>query len=299
MIVGAGLAGLITAHLFPHEPIVEAKPKPTEVHRALLRFRSPAVGELVGFPFREVTVHKGIWYCEEWQQPNIRVANLYSEKVTGGFGDRSIWDIRPVQRWIAPEDLYDRLVNALAPRITWGREVDFSDPSQNYISTAPMPVVLKALGTDAPQFKRAAITVHRYRITKPCDVYQTVYFPSLRHTLYRASITGDLLICEFAGEPQGQWGDEIMSAFHLNLHRECKELGKVEQNWGKIVPIEEGLRRWTIAHLTREYNIFSIGRFATWRNILLDDVVHDAAVVKRLIIAGEYDRKLAAIGGKE
>jgi hypothetical protein len=47
--------------------------------------------------------------------------------------------------------------------------------------------------------------------------------------------------------------------------------------------------------LTHEHNVFSLGRFATWRNILLDDVVDDIVQVKRLLKSSSaYDLRRAA-----
>ena len=71
MIVGAGLAGLISAHIFPGERIIEASPEPKQSHRALLRFRSPAVGELTGIEFKPVTVRKAIWSNGHFHNPTI------------------------------------------------------------------------------------------------------------------------------------------------------------------------------------------------------------------------------------
>ncbi|WP_333981926.1 hypothetical protein, partial [Pseudomonas aeruginosa] len=73
IIVGAGLAGLIAAHRFPQAQIIDAAtPTSKERHNALLRFRSPVIGQLTGIPFREVTVHKAIYIDGEFvSQPRI------------------------------------------------------------------------------------------------------------------------------------------------------------------------------------------------------------------------------------
>jgi len=36
------------------------------------------------------------------------------------------------------------------------------------------------------------------------------------------------------------------------------------------------------------YNVYSLGRYATWRNILLDDVYHDINVIKQLMDSDGY-----------
>ncbi len=296
MIVGAGLAGLISAHAFPRETVVEIQPEPNAIHKALLRFRTPSVGELTGIEFKPVTVRKGIW-LGGFKEPNIRLANQYAQKVVGQIMDRSIWSLDSVTRYIAPPTFYEQLVEAVKNRIVWG--VDWAEaqndlpPDAPIISTAPMSAVLETFNIDiGEEFKRASIHVQRFEVDS-CDVYQTVYFPTPRHSLYRASITGNLLICEFAGLPDGDWMEDVHSAFATNPSQ-LLPVGTADQKFGKIAPINEEKRRAAIVHLTEEHNIFSVGRFATWRNILLDDVVKDVALVKQLINDSAYGRKLKA-----
>lgn len=293
MIVGAGLAGLIAAHALPRHSIVEASPEPTANHKALLRFRSAAVGELTGIEFKPVTVRKGIWMDGGWQQPNIRAANYYSRKVLNQLMDRSIWKLDSATRYVAPEDLYERLIDSVGHRISWNTKADYRDKSEPIISTAPMPIVLRELGLELGEtFHRAAITVRRF-LVPGANIYQTVYYPTLEHSMYRASMTGDLLICEFAGEPDGNWHSELFEAFALP--DTVTPIESVTQSYGKIAPIDNGKRKAVIAQLTADHNVFSLGRFATWRNILLDDVVHDIAVVKQLLNATHYERRLASL----
>lgn len=293
-IVGAGLAGLIAAHAFPRAELIEAQPEPNAVHKALLRFRSAAVGDLCGIEFRPVTVRKGIWSEGRWQQPNIRVANLYSRKVTNKFLDRSIWSLEAATRWIAPETLYEQLLEAVSRRVTWGTEADFNTGKEPLISTAPMFVALRALGIPwDEEFGRAEITVRRYHVDN-ADIFQTAYFPDPHHTLYRASVTSNLLICEFIGAPTGGWAEQVERAFSFDK-TQLSALPETHQKFGKISPINESARKALIGKLTENHNVFSLGRFATWRNILLDDVVHDIAVIKRLLKATAYERRLHAV----
>lgn len=302
MIVGAGFAGLIAAHIFPAEQLVEASPEPRESHRALLRFRSDVVARVTGIDFRPVTVRKGIWCDGGFVPSSIRAANLYSKKCLGGGirGDRSIWSLEPVTRYIAPESFHEQLVAQVRSRITWGEAVDFRAAPRPIISTAPLDVTLGALGAEIPAgvtFRRAPILVKRWRLPRGTDAHQTVYFPEPSHAMYRASITGDLLIAEFAAalfnEEDAFWLEELMDAFGLSELGEA--LGSYAQRYGKIVPLPDAARKALVHRLSATHQIFSLGRFATWRNLLLDDVVSDASVVKRLMAASEYDRRLSAI----
>jgi hypothetical protein len=297
-IIGAGFAGLIAAHAFQKEHLFEVAAAPAQMHRALLRFRSDAVSKLTGIDFRRVTVRKGLYHEGNFTEPSIGLANLYATKCLHKLvGERSVWDLDPVVRYVAPETFYEQLLDAVGDRIHWGHAFDFSGrtpASEPVISTAPMPLVLGQVGLAADTtFERAPITVQRFRVPD-CDVHQTVYFPTHTHSVYRASITGNLLIVEHAGvNVHGSWLADVNAAFQLSW--EIEPLDTVKQSYGKIAPIDDSLRKRLIHNLSTKHNIFSLGRFACWRNVLLDDVVNDAAVVRRLLHAHGYDRSIAAL----
>jgi len=296
-IVGAGLAGLIAAHTWPNSPIIEASLKPKAMHKALLRFRSDAVARLTGIEFRKVRVYKGIWAENAPQQPAIRWANLYARKVLSGGqlkGDRSIWSLDSVDRFIAPDDLYEQLIDSVGGRILWGAPADFRDRKNPLVSTAPLPVVLAAVGIEQPfEFPRSPIKVHRWKIPG-ADVFQTIYFPELNLNVYRASITGGTLIVETVGGLGDMDDEAINAAFGIRLS-DCDALGSVEQKYGKISPVDDAVRKQLLFKLTHEHNIYSLGRFATWRNILADDVVNDTTAIKKLLKANSaYDLRKAA-----
>lgn len=296
-IVGAGLAGLLAANLFPNASVFEKNKRPNP-HRALLRFRTPEIGNSTGIDFRPVTVRKGIYYQTKFHLPDISLCNYYSQKLLGIVADRSIWNIEPVTRYIAPEDLHEQLLDRANGRINY--EVDYfncgANISRPVISTMPLPDLLTALNIEhGMQFKRAAIRVERYRIPN-CDVYQTIYFPSPETSLYRASITKDLLIVESASEDlsrdqdaERRW-EEVSAAFGIY---NASYIDSSSARFGKIADIEDRWRRAMIHRLTTDCGIYSLGRFATWRNILLDDVLKDIGVIKRLIHSDGYAHSLA------
>jgi hypothetical protein len=301
-IYGAGLAGLLAACILPNAHVIEAREQSKMgAHRALLRFRSNAVGAALGIDFRKVRVHKGIWHEQRFVNADIFLANTYSLKVIGNLSDRSLWNIDPVDRYVAPETLYEQMVDRCANRITWGMRVSdergvFHDKVPA-ISTLPMITWLATLGPDAvkPEFTYAPISVKRWRV-RNADVFQTVYFPSRAFNLYRASITGDLLIAEYVGAPDSDHDIDtnLLMAFGLRWD-DLEPVDQSTQRFGKIAPIDDAWRRNFIFRLSRDHNIFSLGRFAIWRNILLDDVLHDVSVVKRLINSSSYELQRAAI----
>lgn len=295
IIVGAGLAGLIAAHAWPSASILEATPAPRAMHRALLRFRSDAVANLTGIQFRKVRVFKGIWSENRFAPPSIRVANQYAKKVVGRLaGDRSIWSLDPVDRFVAPDTFYEQLVEAASQRTFWDTSADLATMRPGIISTAPLPVALQALGIEPElNFERAGIMVVRCRV-KGADVFQTVYFPDEETPMYRASITGDTLIIEamINDVAAKDWLPRALVLVARAFAAEVTQvIDVVEQKYGKIVPIADTDRKRLLFSLTHQRGIYSLGRFATWRNILLDDVVQDIHVIKRLMTSHLYDVK--------
>ena len=300
-IYGAGIAGLLAGCVFQNAEIIEARGKDTAGHKALLRFRSSAVGDAVGIEFNKVRVHKGIW-DGRFIEPNIMVANQYSQKVIGRLADRSIWNIDPVDRYIAPPDFIEQLEHRCADRIEWGRTItqaDIHGEKDQVISTMPMNLMAQLRGLIHPLdviFTYAPITVRRWTIPG-ANVYQTVYFPEPSVSLYRASITGDLLIAEYITPmldqeyKRGYLDYPFWHAFGLNSE-DIQPLEIVNQRYGKIAPIDDAWRKQFIFQLSAKFNIFSLGRFATWRNLLLDDVIKDIAVLKRLMNSGIYERSV-------
>lgn len=303
-IIGAGLAGLLAAHAWPRAVVYERAEAPKSTHRAVLRFRSPAAAVLTGQTFKVVKVRKGIWSDGAFVQPNVRVANHYALKVLGRVAaDRSIWNLANEERFIAPDDFYERMVEAVGDRIRWGVKADIAAMAKEsqIVTTIPLPAAMRALQVcpqQHPSFAAKPITVMRIRI-HGVNAYQTVYFPDPGNPMYRASLEGDTLICEFAGEHSHlsaaleEGCDRARLVFGLeNMHFELDDYGT--QPLGKIEPLPDGIRKSLLYQMSRDHGVFSLGRFATWRNVLLDDVVNDIQVIKQLLRADSYDLSKAA-----
>ncbi len=296
-IIGAGLAGLIAAHAWPTARIVELSPRPAAGHTALLRFRSDAVEKLTGIEFRRVRVRKGIFYKGGFIEPNIQLANFYAAKCTGVLAaERSIWNVEPVDRYVAPPDFYQQLIDAVGSRVEWGAKATTGHSTGIRISTAPLSETIQelfpvsaGLSPNLPEFRRSPITVHRFLLPEGTDLYQTVYFPDGGLHVYRASVTGRMLIVECVDSSphllSASWR-AVGEAFGIDMNG-IEQLDSNLQKFGKILPLpDDAQRKHFLFRLSHERNLYSLGRFATWRNILLDDVVDDIAVIKRLIRSG-------------
>jgi hypothetical protein len=296
LIVGAGMAGCLTAYMMPNAPIIEREASPPDHHRAVLRFRGTSVSDVTNIPFRKVRVHKSIWENGREHRPTPRLGNLYSQKVSGQYHDRSIWNIETVERYVAPPEFHLLMLEHLEPRITYGAKLHSSLPNEklNVISTIPMPALADIFGESRPgEFKHTTTLTYTATISN-ADVHCTVYYPGVDTTAYRATLTGDKLIVECVDVMEQRDAAVVFQSLGLN-RGDSVRLDMVQENkYGKIVPIDSGPRRAFIMNMTLNHNVYSVGRYATWRNILLDDVVDDVKAVKRLITSDGYHRRLQA-----
>src|SRR5580765_5557538 len=125
VIVGAGLSGCIAGLLNPGVKLIEAGARRTE-HQAVLRFREAQIGRALGIPFQPVQVLKSAYMQgKHFTAPDPRLCNLYARKVTGGkVSARSIGDLRPVERWVAPADFHALMLERLGDRVRFNARVE-------------------------------------------------------------------------------------------------------------------------------------------------------------------------------
>jgi hypothetical protein len=297
MIIGAGLSGLIAGYYF-NCPIFEKQSILPNNHHAVLRFKTDVISKITNIPFQKVYMRKGIVYDSNFiDQPNIFICNEYSLKVSGAINSqRSIWNLEDGYRYISPKDFIQQL--AAKCKITVKTEIEKEQlfRKDTIISTIPMPQILNILGIKGPEFHyRTAWVINCEILGIDLDIYQTLYFPALHQPWYRASLTGNQLIIEmvekiddsevsiiieevleYFGIPKGAYGYENV------IYK--------EQQYGKIINIDEETRKTLMWGLTKDYNIYSLGRFATWRPILLDDLGKDLQVIRSLISMEEKHR---------
>lgn len=294
-IAGAGMAGLIAASVLRrHGPTIhEAAPSLPNNHEALLRFRTEDVSSATGIPFEKVSVQKAIFDDGKiLTQGNLRLSNMYSQKVTDKVIGRSIDNLAPSIRYIAPDDFTTQL--AVGARVIYNDALDMDlinesvKDGQPIISTIPMPVLMKIVGWDPiPEFQFQAIHTLTCLLESPeVRVYQTLYNPDPNDNWYRASLTGGRLIIEgledYSQYPEHEQRSEIYDILgHFGIHHSTStELRTKSQKFGKIVPINNKDRMNFIQTMTDRYNIYSLGRFATWKQLLLDDLVKDVKTIE-------------------
>jgi len=289
-VVGAGMAGLLAANLLRHrDPVVlEAQPSLPNNHSAVLRFRTSAVADALGIPFRKVNVIKA---ALPWKNP-VADALAYSKKNLGTYlSDRSI-SAAPssTERWIAPPDLVEQMARRV--NIKFGVDFQFPPGHPKVISTLPMPLLMSALGySPKPEFGYVSGINVRARV-HDCDAFVSLVVPDPELLFSRISITGDELIMEIPGETVLNFDLEkaVWQAAEL-LGLDPEEVYDVtwhRQSYAKIKPVDEHQRKsfifWASSVTGRA---FSLGRYATWRpGLLLDDLVKDVRLIDSWIASG-------------
>ena len=313
-ILGAGMSGLLAGqHFRTHNPkIIERQDCIPNNHAALLRFRTKIIQSETKIRLKEVKVQKMINYKENhFTESNLFFNNLYSQKVTGGVWPRSINNLSPASRYIAPLDLISQMSEGCDVVYDLSLSGEFLEEHRAFdtdvpiISTIPMPALMKMVGWDEiPDFKSQKIWTQRATIDFPeCGVYQTIYYPDKLLSHYRASVIGQTVIVESIREPQQDPGQVIMEILRDDFGIEAKRLTDIHsgvQRYGKIMPIDEGTRQKFIFEMTTRYNLYSVGRFATWRQLLLDDIVEDIQKVEKFIRGkSDYNRKIKSKKGSD
>jgi hypothetical protein len=301
-IIGAGLSGLLAANMLMghgHKVIVHevANSLPNN-HKALLRFRSSVIGDTLGIPFKKVKVLKSV---QDNFNP-VADAMSYSFKVTGGYSLRSIASVfrtEMVERYIAPDDLVERMYARAKDLV----EFRFSQPinladmkGKIVVSTIDMSSAVSSLYGDSRSiaFKYMPISLIRFKMVDvEVNAYATVYIPNPDVPLYRASITGDLIILELSEAPPYTHGDfdnshlidEGMKFLGIDIYGVDADSFSIHHRGnGKIVAIDEAVRRKVVSDLTNDFGIYSLGRYATWRpGLLMDDLIKDLRIIQRLI----------------
>lgn len=290
-IFGAGFAGLIAGCVFPKAHIYERNPKDFLSHQALLRFRTDKVSEITGIKFKKVQVLKSIWSEGKEVQPTPRIVAMYSHKVTGKYENRSIINIDTTNRYIAPSNFHELLIKDMADRINFDWTVDETQIELDtpIISTLPLSINAKMLGYDFKTDRNTScIYVNKYKVKK-CDMYCTIYYPDNDTSIYRASITGDILTIESKSlEYNLDKNYHIITSLGLYDTRMQLIVENHKQMMGKITQVNDDERRVMIYKMSHDHDVFSLGRFAIHKNVLLDDIAKDVYVIKSMINDDAY-----------
>lgn len=303
-IIGAGLAGLLAAYHLSKENevlVLEKKKDITENHSAILRFNSDISG-FCPIPLEKATVYKNIFYKGDlYNTSNTRFNNLYSLKTTGKLEIRSISNLDEGVRYIPSQNYFKQLLNLCIERgvkFSTGREVTKDDLLRkdiNTVITVPLPFILNILGFQCNPFDFSSKEIKTWSISLPdslsANVHQTVYFPDRADLAYRISIVGNRIVVEI---PESKLNSDTYVTGMVNQIKE--QIGNAfgiyhlegngnwhTQKFGKLVAINEELRKELIYNITQKTGCYLLGRFATWRQIMIPEVVNDIIKIEKWI----------------
>lgn len=303
IIIGSGMSGMLAAQYFRSKDgvkIVEKQPNLPHNHKALLRFRTNAVSTLTGISFNKVKVQKAIFHNDKIiKNSNFALSNMYSQKVLGCVRNRSIGNLEDCERYVAPEDFIEKLSRGI--EIVYN--IDATSVIQNMIqrkervpiiSTMPVMALANILGYEnIPTLQSMPICTFKVKIEGlDIDVYQTLYSPG-NEDWYRASITGDTLIVEYTKPPtinhKSFYFRAIFNLFGISVPVGSKtHIEFAEQRHGKLLECNTNQVKKFIGYVSQKYQIYSLGRWGTHRQILMDDVVNDIKVIDSLIKSDNY-----------
>lgn len=302
-IIGAGMAGLLAGAMLRSDValIVEKQKAIPHNHSALLRFRSSVVGDVLGIPFKKVSVLKTV---APWRNP-VADALAYSKKCTGTYTLRSSLSAKAEMetRYIAPDLFISQMAMRIQAPAKFGSDFDFVkylDTNTNpIISTIPMPALMDVLEYDGerPTFK-GAHGGNLNCIVSDADAYATIYVPNPDIAFNRVSLTGNKLTIEYSTTT----AEKVTFDERLDLKLALSMLGMAgavvhnvevsDQKYSKILATDDALRKRFILWATEKHNVYSLGRFATWRpGLLLDDVVNDVRVIQNISVHGSYSHR--------
>lgn len=292
------MAGLLAANMLRrHRPfILERQSSLPNNHHAVLRFRDEGVSQQLHIPFRAVRVFKS---CDE--SDPVKAMLRYSHKVLGRYEARSLINLEPSTRYIAPPDLISRMAEALEIHYGQkiGRKADLDPVLGPRISTIPMYALMDILEYpgERPDFQsEPGWTVTG--VIPDCDVFVTRYVTDPTTPHYRVSITGDKFIIEGTGDPPSgalaasRLGDTL-SELGVRYDTLLRDADLHRSPYAKIAELSAEDRRKAddfMLWATLNHNIYSLGRFATWRrHLLLDHLVNDILKIERWMGASKFD----------
>lgn len=301
VILGAGIAGCIAYHaLRDKKPlIVEIGPQVErfETHRAIMRLRNDDVADFLGAEAEEVMIHKGIYdYEDGFVGPSILVNNLYSIKLYGELGIRSILKPGSQKRFILPDGFpipenirFNSKVVAIKPGIITLHTGDIIK-YEHCVSTLPMPVIKEIAKPNFPDkinFEYKPVFVKRFKLKINSSVHQTVYIPNMKihQGIYRVTIQNQDVIFESVLAIE-MWEVELIMNSAFGINKEEYELCDSSTiKMGKIKSINENARLKFIFWLTDQFNVYSFGRYSVWKPLRTDELLDDMMKVKKIIRA--------------
>lgn len=301
LIIGAGISGFIAAGAFDEMydvTIVDAageKSTPFADHKAVLRLRSDEIKNYVDCSLRQITarkqvLHDGILH----DSPTSDMNRSYSLKCYKRVGKRSLNELGYVKRFeienISLKERYKIQFKKQVVQIGSDRQVLFADGSKaTYdvcISSMPLPSMLNAVYGVAkrdmvPVLKSRPVFIKRCRLSRPINENRTIYFTQPDFP-YRATIAETVLIVESMHPIRESDTQHVADVFGLSQSN-LTDWSTHKQSYGKIIPLKTQIRQYILEDLSERFSIYSLGRFAIWKPIRVDQVVSHMQQIMALI----------------
>ena len=288
------MAACLAAIMIPGSKMIEPLNK-TTTHNAVLRFRTDKISKITGIPFKKVKVFKGIWHNDKPVQLAPKYIVRYARKVSESITARSIVNQETEDRWVAPLDLHEQMIHLAGGIEEYNVCInDFIGEGYPVISTIPLNVMFKKLDIDIEVNTMISNEIFVSKFSVPnCDIHSTNYYTGTNTFIYRATLSGSELIIESTFDLLLADDIEIVKqSFGLDAIKLVPIIMNYKQHDGKLTPFDDEYRKALLYRLTKDFNIYSLGRYAIWKNILLDDVVQDVEVIKRMLNQSNYDRSI-------
>jgi hypothetical protein len=291
IVLGSGLSACLAGIIMPDTHLFEPLSE-TTTHNAVLRFRTDKISKITGIPFKKVKVYYGIWHNDRPVQLAPKYIVRYARKVSESINARSIVNQETVERYIAPADLHEQMIHIAGGIEEFNTGIRVFNTLSPVISTIPLNIMCKELGLDIKinTMRSNPIYVSKFEVPN-CDIHMTNYYTGANTPVYRATLAGNELIVESTFDLL--IGDDIeivKQSFGLDALKPIPIVMNFQQHDGKITPFDDVERKELLYKLTNEFNIYSLGRYAIWKNILLDDVVQDVEVIKKMMYKTNYDK---------
>jgi hypothetical protein len=301
VILGSGVAGALAAgSMQAFNPIVYTASSEDSSglsqHKAIMRLRNPEAGSLLGCNLKPIKIQKMLYYGGALHHSsNITAANLYSKKIYGEIGYRSIDNLGTADRYLLQGQIKinncrwkHKLIEVHEEKVLCFENNRFyQEVNYDYcISTIPLPLMLKFCGIDTPyKFVTEQIFVYRLKLKTKCNVNQTIYIPEPEYNTYRASLQEQELILEcIQDSPDPGEVTQIVELFGLRGNDFTGEEAEITtQKNGKMINTDGEIRKALIFRLTMDYNILSFGRYAVWKPLRVDHLIKDIEKIKRII----------------
>lgn len=309
-ILGLGMASMLAACYYKDAEILATTEEvqnfhSDSFHTAVLRFKTNLISKITNINIPYKTVYKEILDYNGHPIPlSIAAINAYSFKTTNCYTERSISkDEHIVMRYVPKADFISELFHKVCYRITMidsYHDIPKIKNDEAIISTIPLWNWYDNIWK-GNENNILPIRVITFKIPN-CDVHQTIYLP-FHVGIYRCTIEYDTLIIELIGNKSGlnMSVDTALNTtcrcFGIYSWKDFELINDKVYNFGKMctLDIDNNKRKSAILNLTIDRHIYSLGRYATMRNIGLDAIADDIIKIDEQLNIDGYSSKLLAV----